>query len=123
MSKIKKDRTLRLVTEAKAEKKRPGKEKGLVVFAFRLTGEEREAIHKAVLAEAGFNGRVEGRLVPRGIPHGGRLSRNPTKVNRGTDSAILRVVGVQLRDAIGLFLVKESIVETILSNYFTIALP
>jgi len=47
MGKTKKDRTLRLVTEAKAEKKRPGKEKGLVVFAFRLTGEEREAIHKA----------------------------------------------------------------------------
>ncbi len=47
MSKIKKNRTLKLVPEAKGETKRPGKEQDLVVFAFRLTGEERDAIHKA----------------------------------------------------------------------------
>jgi hypothetical protein len=47
MSKSKKDRPLKSVVEAKSEKKRPVKEKGLVVFAFRLTGEERDAIHKA----------------------------------------------------------------------------
>ena len=47
MSKSKKERTVKLAADTKSEKKRPVKEKDLVVFAFRLKKEERDAIHKA----------------------------------------------------------------------------
>ena len=47
MGRTKKERVVKLAADTKSEKKRPGKEKDLVVFAFRLKKEERDAIHKA----------------------------------------------------------------------------